>query len=82
MDRGVLETSELESAFRRLEQEKGGPITKVQDLLEWTIIASAIKEGVVSYCTCRSPRARRYVARERGCHRFDILSRCLVEPET
>lgn len=49
MDRGVLEASELKIAFLSLETEKGGSVTTVQDLLKWPIIASAIKEGVVSY---------------------------------
>lgn len=49
MDRGVLEASQLKAAFLRLEEENGGPITTVQALLKWTVIASAIKEGVVSF---------------------------------
>lgn len=48
MDRGVLEASELKIAFLGLEEEQGGSITTVQDLLKWTVIASAVKEGVVS----------------------------------
>eukprot|EP00903_Cladosiphon_okamuranus_P008378 g8056.t1 len=47
MDRGVLEASQLKTAFGSLEKEKGDSITTVQDVLKWTIIDSAIKEGVV-----------------------------------
>lgn len=49
IDRGVLEASELKMAFLHLDEEKGGSITTVQDLLKWNIIDSAIKEGVVSF---------------------------------
>ena len=48
MDRGVLEAKQLEVAFRDLENEKGGAVTALQDLLRWPVIASAIEEGVVS----------------------------------
>lgn len=53
MDRGVLEASQLKTAFARLEEEQGGSITAVQDLLKWTLIDSAIKEGVVSFTVLR-----------------------------
>lgn len=49
MDRGVLEASQLKTVFARLEEEKGDSITTVQDLLKWTVIDSAVKEGVVSF---------------------------------
>lgn len=69
MDRGVLEAAELKMAFARLEDEKGGSITTVQDLLKWNIIGSAIKEGVVSLTSqfrfpWRSDRRLRHTATE------------------
>lgn len=71
MDRGVLEAAELKMAFVRLEDEKGGSITTVQDLLKWNIIGSAIKEGVVSLTSqfrfpWRSDRRLRHTATELG----------------
>lgn len=58
MDRGVLKSSGLISAFEGLEKERGGAVKTVEDVLEWSVLAAAIKEGVVSSttacCTCCS----------------------------
>ncbi|CAM9148355.1 unnamed protein product, partial [Ectocarpus sp. 6 AP-2014] len=46
MDRGLLEASQLKSAFETLEKEQGGPIKTVDDVLKWPLVATAVKEGV------------------------------------
>lgn len=51
MDRGVLEASQLKSAFESLEKEQGGPIKTVDDVLKWPLVATAVKEGVVGSCS-------------------------------
>ncbi|CAN0239211.1 unnamed protein product, partial [Pylaiella littoralis] len=47
MDRGVLESSGLHAAFEGLETEKGGSVKTVQDVLGCSVVAAAVKEGVV-----------------------------------
>ena len=48
MDRGVLESSQLEDTFQELENT--GPVITLDDILKCSVINSAVKEGVVSQC--------------------------------
>lgn len=45
MDRGVLEASALESAFKELQGQ--GPVTTPYDILKWPVVAAAVEEGAV-----------------------------------
>lgn len=46
MARGLLEISQLKEIFKEL--EKKGPVKTCDDVMKWSILASAVKEGAVS----------------------------------
>lgn len=50
MGRGVVEASALRDAFQQL--ENNGPVETVEHVLQWPVVASAVKEGVVSRLLC------------------------------
>lgn len=50
MGRGVVEASALRDAFQQL--ENNGPVETVEQVLQWPVLASAVKEGVVSRLLC------------------------------